>query len=140
MCAIKNNFWGHKSTDSQVVEDDPNIVARCSDPVNKRWYHGNISHDEAESRLRRGCGGKDGTYLVYDSPSSREGSYMYVLLIYYKPEGEIKNLGIKTQFVLENNTETPHKDVRSLIKHHTGKAVKLQGGGKVTLSEHVYLK
>ena len=143
VCAIKNNFWGHESTDPQVVEDNPNIVARCSDPVNKRWYHGNISHDEAESRLRRGCGGKDGTYLVYDSPSSRKGSYMYVLLIYYKPEGEIKKLGIKTQFVLENNTETPHKDVRSLIKHHrgvTGKAVKLQGGGKVTLSEHVYLK
>ena len=92
-----------------------------------RWYHGNISDDEAESRLRRGCGGKHGTYLVYDSPSSRD-----VLLIYYKPEGEIKKLGIKTQFVLENNTETPHKDVRSLIKHHrgvTGKAVKLQGGG-----------
>ena len=143
VCAIQNNFFSHKSTDPQVVEDDPNIVARCSDPVNKRWYHGNISHDEAESRLRRGCGGKDGTYLVYDSPSNREGSYMYVLLIYYKPEGEIKKLGIKGQFVLENNTETPHKDVRSLIKHHrgvTGKAVKLQGGGKVTLSEHVYLK
>ena len=143
VCAIQNNVWGHESTDPQVVEDDPNIVARCSDPVNKRWYHGNISHEEAESRLRRGCGGKDGTYLVYDSPSSREGSYMYVLLIYYKPEREIKKLGIKTQFVLENNTETPHKDVCSLIKHHrgvTGKAVKLQGGGKVTLSEHVYLK
>ena len=54
----------------------------------KRWYHGNISHEEAESRLRRGCGGKDGTYLVYDNPSDRKGSC--VALVYY--QGEIEKM------------------------------------------------
>ena len=117
----------------------------------KRWYHGNISHEEAESRLRRGCGGKDGTYLVYDSPSSREGSYMYVLLVYY--QGEIKRLEIKREkrkidegekfvYVLERS-KTTHKDVRSLIKYHrgvTGKPIELSDGKKIVLSEHVFLK
>ena len=121
----------------------------------KRWYHGNISDEEAESRLRRGCGGKDGTFLVYDNPSGREGSYK--LPVYYQGQEDfIKELeinrmkhitdeGEKFGYVLgEGGTGAiVHSSVKELVKYHrglTGVSIQLKDGRKVKLTEHVYLK
>ena len=121
--------------------------------MDKRWYHGNISDEEAESRLRRGCGGKDGTYLVYDNPSGREGSYMYVLAYYQgdiikEPEMEINRLkceGEKFGYVLGEGGPGAivHSSVKELVKYHrglTGVPIQLKDGRKVKLTENVYLK
>ena len=116
----------------------------------KRWYHGNISDDEAESRLRRGCGGKDGTYLVYDSPSSHKGSYK--LPVYYQGEiikeleiNRVKHEGEKFVYVLGEGGPGAivHSSVKELVKYHRGltaEAIQLKDGRKVKLTEHVYLK
>ena len=118
----------------------------------KRWYHGNISHDEAESRLRRGCGGKGGTYLVYDNPSSRKGSYMYKLPAYYQEDiikeleiNRVKLEGEKFGYVLGEGGPGAivHSSVKELVKYHrglTGVPIQLRDGRKFKLTEHVYLK
>ncbi|MGI9283410.1 MAG: SH2 domain-containing protein [Endozoicomonas sp.] len=111
----------------------------------KRWYHGNISDEEAESRLRRGCGGKDGTYLVYDSPE-HEGEYR--IFIYNKRD--VQKLTITKRFTPKigdqynlSGHEQWHETLKELIKYHrglTGTPLELENGSRVRLSEHVYLK
>ena len=113
----------------------------------KKWYHGKISHDEAEARLREGAGGNDGSYLVYDNPNKLE----FILLVYYKGNllrwkiwnRQVNETGISMQddFILGEDGGpgvTGYKTVRELIKAHrgvSGKPIKLENGETVTLSK-----
>ena len=106
----------------------------------KRWYHGKISHREAEARLREGAGGNDGSYLVYDNPNEKG----FILLVYYK--GDLVQRKIRNRQPGSNMSDSfilgdggpGYKTVRKLIKAHRGvfgRPIMLESGETVTLSK-----
>ena len=114
-------------------------------PTEKKWYHGGISHREAEYRLRVSSPSvEDGTYLVYDCPEKKNE---YVLLVY--SQGRFHKWRIirrqsDGQYVLGEDGPgvKTYSSVSRLIKHHrgvTGKHVKLEHGGSVKLTDYVYV-
>ena len=114
------------------------------EPTDKKWYHGQISNQDADFRLRSGAGENDGSYLVYDNPIVRG---QYVLLVYHK--GDLLRWKIRTtrpdeMYILGNDGPgvVKYKTIRELIKAHrgiTGKPIKIESGGALTLSKsYVY--
>ena len=118
-------------------------------PTDKDWYHGGITDQEADRRLRSvTIGGDklanwskyDGTYLVYDNPGRRDE---YILLVFYRGDlckWKISRRSSDGQYILGDDGPDVigHETVRKLIKYHrgaTGKPIKLQHGGTVTLSK-----
>lgn len=110
-------------------------------PVEKKWYHGGISDDEAEYRLKSAAQG-NGDYLVYDGNRGE-----YVLLVFY--EGRLHRWQIRRRrdgrYIV--GTDGPgvesYESVRQLIKHHRGimnsKPLKLERGGTVKLANYAYV-
>ena len=98
------------------------------------WYHGDISHQEAESRLRSGAKGADGIYLVYDSPSRSDE---YVLLVYNRGEMHRWTLSERQDGkVIIGENARAHDSVQKLLDYHSGifgKNLKLQYGSPVKL-------
>ena len=120
-------------------------------PTNKKWYHGGITDEEARIRLRSVTGGEDtenvdnwseytGVYLVYDNHGRQDE---YTLLVYYRGDlckWMISRRKSDGQYILgkDGPNVSGHKSVRNLIHYHrgaTGKAIKLQHGGTVTLKK-----
>ncbi len=101
----------------------------------KTWYHGQISNQEADYRLRSAAGGTDGSYLVYDNPIERG---QYVLLVYHKDDllrWKIRTTRPDGMYILGNDV-VRYRTIRELIKAHrgiTGKPIKMEGGGALTL-------
>ena len=114
-------------------------------PVDKSWYHGKITNDEADYRIRVGARGHNGSYLVYDNPYKRGE---YILIVYYQRKNhrwKISRRKSDGQYILGEDGPgvIGYDSVKDLIHHHrgvTGKPIKLQGGGVMTLSkEYVYV-
>lgn len=114
-------------------------------PTDKSWYHGNITNDEADYRLKAGARGHNGSYLVYDNPL-RKGEY--ILIVHYQHKNHRYKISRRKrdgQYILGQDGPgvVGHDSVRDLIHHHrgvTGKPIKLEGGGVMTLSkEYVYV-
>ena len=113
-------------------------------PVDKKWYHGNISDQEAERRLRDGAEGKDNSYLVYDN-TRRLGQY--VLLVIRKEKFYRWNIMRRPsdgKYILGEDIPGAEgfPSVRKLIKCHrgsTGTPIKTNSGLTLTLSKsYVY--
>lgn len=113
-------------------------------PVDKKWYHGNISNDEAERRLRIGSAGNDDSYLVYDNPR-KAGEY--ILIVIHKSKfyrWRITRRPRDGQYILGDDLPGAEGfgSVRELVKHHrgvTGKPIKTDSGLTLTLSKsYVY--
>ena len=114
-------------------------------PVDRSWYHGKITNDEADYRIKAGARGHNGSYLVYDNPRKRGE---YILIVYYKRKNhrwEISRRKSDGKYILGRDGPgvIGHDSVRDLIHNHrglTGKPIKLEGGGVMTLSkEYVYV-
>ena len=103
-----------------------------------KWYHGNITHQEAETRLRAEANGTNGMYIVYDSPS-RSGEY--VLLVYNRGEMHRWTISQRQEdgkFIVGDNRAgvRAHETVQELLNYYSGffgKGLKLQYGGPVKL-------
>ena len=110
-----------------------------------KWYHGNITHQEAESRLRAGANGTNGMYLVYASPS-RSGEY--VLLVYNRGEMHRWTISQRKEdgkFIVGDNRAgaRAYETVQELLNHYSGlfgKALKLQYGSPVKLRAFVHAR
>lgn len=113
-------------------------------PTDKKWYHGEISREEAKRRLRTACDGyrsADGAYLVYDNPIK---SNAYILIA--MKGGTIYSFDIfqrrdNGQYALDSCVHG-HPTVRLLVKTHrglTGKPIRTASGTPVLLS-HSYVK
>ena len=95
-------------------------------PTAKQWYHGSITNDEAEDRLKT-TAKEDGNYLVYDFYDENGPAYgNYILLVYcgrklYPWKISLRQDG---RFILgeEDNTKRvkSYASVRKLIKAHRG--------------------
>ena len=112
-------------------------------PTGKRWYHGRISDELADLRMRSATADgsdSDGTYLVYDNPR-REGGF--ILLVYHREElhrWRISKRKSDDMYIIgRGGTDVKgFKTVRELIHHHrgvTGVPINLEHGGLVTLSK-----
>ena len=110
--------------DPRPVDSKPQIIGA---PTAKQWYHGQITNDEAEERLKE-SGKEDGNYLVYDFYNEAGPVYgEYKLLVYYD-EGKVYRRKISRRqddgrFILgEDNTRMveTYASVRELIKAHRG--------------------
>lgn len=115
-------------------------------PTDKKWYHAKITDDEAERRLKRGAGGHNGSYLVYDNPHKRG---QYVLLVTHSRKLHRWRISYResdNQYVLGDD-DGPHvvgySSVDELVKAHrglTGKPLKADNGATFKLSkEYVYV-
>ena len=112
-------------------------------PIGKRWYHGGITDDEAEYRLKSVARG-NGDYLVYDAGRNRGE---YVLLVFY--EGRCLRWTIRRRrdgryiVGLDGPDVESYESVRQLVKHHRGlinsKPLKLEHGGTVKLANYAYV-
>ena len=144
------------STGYQGVRDIPGA------PNDRRWYHGGISDNEAQLRLKDMEGvGERGVYLVFDNPeyqkapSSRSGSHSsqhndkarYILML-------LKDMLIFRWYITrrssdglyvigdDNADSRGHSSVRKLIEYHrgyTGKPLPLVRGGRVVLGDYCYV-
>lgn len=111
-------------------------------PIGKKWYHGGISDDEAEYRLKSVAEG-NGDYLVYDS--SRRGEY--ILLVYYERKCLRWKISRRRDGRYIIGRDGPgvqsYESVRMLIKHHRGlvnsKPLKLEHGGTVKLANYAFV-
>lgn len=112
--------------------------------MEKKWYHGRISDEEADFRLKVGADGHDGSYLVYDNPRKRGD---YVLLVVHEQRlfrWKISKRKTDSKYILgmDGSGVIGHDTVKDLIHHHRGvrgKPIKLEDGGVLTLSkEYVY--
>ena len=111
-------------------------------PIGKKWYHGRISDDEAEYRLKS-VAKRDGDYLVYDS--DRRGEY--ILLVFYERKCLRWKISRKRDGRYIVGRDRPgvesYESVRMLIKHHRGlmnsKPLKLEHGGSVKLADYAYV-
>ena len=112
-------------------------------PIGKKWYHGGISDEEAEYRLKSVAEG-NGDYLVYDG--GRRGEY--VLLVYY--EGRCHRWKISRRrrdgrYIVGRDGPgvESYESVRVLVKHHRGlinsKPLKLEHGGSVKLANYAFV-
>ena len=112
-------------------------------PIGKKWYHGGISDEEAEYRLKSVARG-NGDYLVYDS-GRRRGEY--ILLVYY--DGKCHRWKITRRrdgrYVVGGDGPgvESYESVRQLVKHHRGlinsKPLKLEHGGTIKLADYAYV-
>ena len=156
---IMGNCWSNDDYDDQrrPFVDIPKIALFDSvgyenvkdiegEPTGKRWYHGKISNDEADNRIRYGAGGTDGSYIVYDNPY-RNGQY--ILLVYYRGQllrWKIRRRRSDGMYFLGEEGEgvAKYKTVRELIHAHrgvTGKPIKMGDGGVLRLSKsYVYVE
>ena len=108
-------------------------------PTDKKWYHGAITNDEAETRLK--IAQNDGSYIVYDNPRKKG---QYILFVYYKRNLHRWKISIRrsdNKYILGNDGVgvTGYDTVRELIKDHRGirgKPIKLERGGVLTLSKY----
>ena len=114
-------------------------------PTDKKWYHGRISHREAEDRLSvLSPSIEDGTYLVYDCPAKKNE---YVLLVYSQGsfyKWRIIRRQSDGQYVLGEDVPgvKTYNSVSKLIKQHrgiTGKHIQLEHGGTVKLTHYAYV-
>ena len=112
-------------------------------PTGKRWYHGRITDEAADARLRAATADgsdSDGTYLVYDNPR-REGGF--ILLVYHRGElhrWRITRRRSDNMYILGRDWPDVKgfKTVDKLIHHHrgvTGVPINLERGGLVTLTK-----
>ena len=125
-------------------------------PTGWKGYHGAISNEQAENRLKI-KGATNGMFLVYDEPPDEKlkgnrrhramNQGQYLLAVYYN--GEVHRIRILRcsdgKYVLGQDVPgvRAHDSVHKLIKHHRrpfGKAINLEGGGHVTLEGYVYVK
>ena len=111
-------------------------------PIGKKWYHGGISDDEAEFRLKS-VAETNGDYLVYDS--SRRGEY--ILLVFYDRRCLRWRISRRRDGRYIVGRDVPgvesYESVRMLIKHHRGlmnsKPLKLEHGGTVKLANYAFV-
>ena len=111
-------------------------------PIGKKWYHGGISDDEAEYRLKSVAEG-NGDYLVYDS--NRRGEY--ILLVFYDRKCLRWKISRRRDGRYIVGRDEPgvesYENVRMLIKRHRGlinsKPLKLESGGTVKLSNYAFV-
>lgn len=110
-------------------------------PTGWKGYHGEISNEEAESRLK--IGASNGIFLVYDDPV-HQGQYL--LAVYYNRSVHRIRIIRRSDGKYVLGEDVPgaraHRSVHGLIKHHRrpfGKAINLEGGGHVVLEGYVYL-
>jgi hypothetical protein len=111
-------------------------------PIGKKWYHGGISDDEAEFRLKS-VAENNGDYLVYDS--SRRGEY--ILLVFYDRKCLRWKISRRRDGRYIVGRDVPgvesYESVRMLIKHHRGlinsKPLKLEHGGTVKLANYAFV-
>ena len=113
-------------------------------PIGKRWYHGGISNDEAEYRLKSVARG-NGDYLVYDAGNNRGE---YVLLVFYEGRchrWKIRRRKADGRYIVGMDAPgvESYESVRQLVKHHRGlvnsKPLKLEHGGTVKLANYAYV-
>lgn len=115
-------------------------------PIGKKWYHGGISDDEAEFRLKS-VARDNGDYLVYDSNQlvGRRGEY--VLLVFFEGKCHRWKISRRRDGMYVLGKDGPgvksYESVRELIKHHRGlvnsKPLKLEYGGTVKLANYAYV-
>lgn len=110
-------------------------------PTGWKGYHGEISNEEAESRLK--IGASNGIFLVYDDPV-HQGQYL--LAVYYNRSVHRIRIIRRSDGKYVLGEDVPgaraHRSVHGLIKHHRrpfGKPINLEGGGHVVLEGYVYL-
>ena len=126
------------------------IVTQAEVLTGKTWYLGNISDQEAVSRLMEDSDRSDGSYVVYDHPDLKNS---FVLLVWWK--GLVHKLSInevwstddegreKVEYALgEDVNEKKHSTVKALIKYHrgvTGKqtSIQLKDGTRITLKKSI---
>ncbi len=131
----------NRSSENEPLLSEEFVKDVKGEPTDKKWYHGQISNQEADNRLRSAAGGTNGSYLVYDNPIVRG---QYVLLVYHK--GDLLRWMIRTtrpdhgMYILGNDGPgvVRYRTIRELIKAHrgiTGKQIKIEGGGALTLSK-----
>ena len=100
----------------------------------KTWYLGNISREEAVSRLTEDDERSNGSYVVYDHPDRKNS---FVLLVWWKDKvhklsiNEVRNTDDegreKIEYTLgEDVNQKKHSTVVDLIKYHRGVAGKLK--------------
>ena len=112
-------------------------------PVDKKWYHHGISHEEAKRGLRStSTSSENGVYLVYDNPKSRGN---YILLAIYNGNYMRWDINRKRNGTYILGRDGPgvksHRSVRELIKYHRGtfgKPIQMQQGGTLKLNNYVY--
>lgn len=133
---------------SEVDEQPVKIFPGC--PAGEEWYHGRISSPEAELRMKKG-GNEDGTYLVYDCPTSCFGKQQgdYFLLVRYEnklPKWRISRHTTDhgSQYVLGENVEGAEtfSSVKKIIEHYRGifgKSLPMEDGRTIKLQGYVYL-
>ena len=148
----------HKNTPGNAVvnaESDPaeppNIFITPEykgAPTKKQWYHGSITNDEAEYRLRT-TAREDGNYLVYDFYDDNGPAYgNYILLVFcgrklYPWKISRRQDG---KFILgEDNTKMveSYASVRELIKAHrgvTGKPLARLADGRLVKLTRDYIR
>ena len=136
--ALETQYGAMKDA-AERVDHVPQDVSGA--PTGWKGYHGAISNEQAENRLRI-KGASNGMFLVYDDPL-HQGQYL--LAVYY--HGEVHRVRILRRsdgkYVLGQDVPgaRAHDSVHKLIKHHRrpfGKAINLEGGGRVTLEGYVY--
>ena len=113
-------------------------------PVDKKWYHGNISDQEAERRLRLGAEGNNNSYLVYDN-ARRPDEYVLIVINqgnFYR--WRIMRRQSDSKYILGEDIPGAEgfPTVRELINYHrgiTGKPIITDSGLTLTLSKsYVY--
>lgn len=125
-----------------VLDAEAESTQLESAPLGKRWYHGDITPAQAQTRMRSARVRKDGTYLVY---KNRFSPGDYILLVYYSKEYHklhIRRRSDNRKYVLKDYTYEPvqHDSVKKLVKYHRGllgKSIQLQQKGSVRLKECV---
>ena len=150
---VKHRYQRYDSPKHATVDHVPQDVSGA--PTGWKGYHGAISNEQAENRLRI-KGANNGMFLVYDDPLDVKGRRhrvrsmhqgQYILAVYY--DRKVHRIRILRRsdgkYVLGQDVPgaRAHDSVHRLIKHHQrpcGKSINLEGGGHVTLEGYVYLK
>ena len=110
--------------DPRPVDPEPQVIGA---PTAKQWYHGKITNDEAEERLKESAR-EDGNYLVYDFYNEAGPVHGEYKLIVYYDKGKVYRRKISRRqedgrFIFgEDNTRMveSYASVRELIKAHRG--------------------
>ena len=110
--------------DPRPVDPEPQVIGA---PTAKQWYHGRITNDEAEERLKESAR-EDGNYLVYDFYNEAGPVHgEYKLIVYYDKRKVYRRKISRRQedgrFIFgEDNTRMveSYASVRELIKAHRG--------------------
>ena len=150
---VKHRYRRYDNPKHATVDDVPQDVSGA--PTGWKGYHGAISNEQAENRLRI-KGASNGMFLVYDEPPDVKASRrhrsramhqgQYLLAVYYNRKVHRIRILRRSDGKYVLGQDVPgaraHDSVHKLIKHHQrpcGKAINLEGGGHVTLEGYVYL-